>query len=208
MSSPSQQPFLTRPLQEQWLISAHSLLLSKQRVLAAVGRKAFWALELHKHWLLLPSPVKLSNEISLIGSLWQLNGLVCIKYFPVSEVSNYCFHFPLLFYFLIKIMQLINIIARVKLRPFNFEEKDFLYRVFPLFTLKCPKKQKTEISKRSSFVRPRSLPWPLTLCWKQLSFYFKLWKIAVLENEPFTVLVNPWGFGRTEARELTVSEKD
>lgn len=185
MSSLSPQLFLTQPLQEQWLTSAHSLLLSKQRVLAAVGRKAFWALELHKHWLLVPSPVKLSNEIPLIGSLWQLNGRVRIKYLPVSEVSNYCFHFPLLFYFLIKIMQLINIIARLKLRPFNFEEKDFLYGLFSLFTLKCPKKQKPEISKRSSFVRPRSLPWPVTLCWKQLSFYFNLWKNCCIRKWTF-----------------------
>lgn len=209
MSSPSPQLFLTLPLQEQWFTSAHSLLLSKQRVSTVVERKAFWALELHKHWLLMPSLVKLSNEIYLIGSLWQLSGLACIKYLPRSEVSNYCFHFPLLFYFLIKIMKLINIKARLKLRPFNFEEKDFLYKVFPLFTLKCPQKQETEISKRSSFVRLRSLPWPVTLCWKQLSFYFKLWKNAILENEPFTFLVNPWGFGRTEDQGInSVLKKD
>lgn len=130
VSSTSPQLFLTPPLQKQWLTSARSLLLSKQRVSTVVGRNTFWALELHKHWLLVPSLVKLSNEIYLIGSLWQLSGLACIKYLPVSEVSNYCFHFPLLFYFLIKIRQLINIIARLKLRHLILRKKTFYTEFF------------------------------------------------------------------------------
>lgn len=78
-----------------------------------------------------------------------------------------------------------NVVASLKLRPFNLETKDFLYGVFPLFTLTYSQKQKAEIHKRSSFVSLRSSPWPVPYAGNSQVSISNYEIIVYFENEPF-----------------------